>query len=148
MATTVRAGVSSSNPVQGYADDVQIATRQESVIQQMLSRTVMYLRWSGLEVNQAKCGVFYERRSGGNRWYSSKSDKPLSFTILREPITVYSRNETYPYLGHKFNISGRWEEQLTELTSDYSNRLDLIDISSLPIIFKLQVIRQGKATLF
>ena len=85
----------------------------------MLSRTEIYFRWSGLEVNQAKCAVFYERRSGGNRWYSSKSDKPPSFTILREPIRVYSHNETYPYLGHKFNIAGSWEEQLTELTSDY-----------------------------
>ena len=136
------AGVRSPNPVQGYADDIQIASRQECVIQQMLTRTEMYLRWSRLEVKQAKCAVFYERRSWGNRWYSSKSDKPPSFTILQEPMRVYSRHETYPYLGHKFNIAGSWEEQLTELTIDYSNRLDLIDISPLPTIFKLQAIRE------
>ena len=100
------------------------------------------MRWSGLEVKQAKCAVFYERRSGRNRCYSSKLDKPPSFTIFQEPIRVYSRNETYPYLGHKFNIAGKWAKQLTEFTSDYSNRLDLIDISPLPIIFKLQAIRE------
>ena len=50
--------------------------------------------------------LLLERPSGGNRWYSSKSDKQLSFTILQKPLRVYSRHETYPYLGHKFNVAG------------------------------------------
>ncbi|CAB1421857.1 unnamed protein product [Pleuronectes platessa] len=28
---------------------------------------------------------------------------------MGQPIRVYSRHETYTYLGHKFNISGEWE---------------------------------------
>ncbi|KAK0144026.1 hypothetical protein N1851_017633 [Merluccius polli] len=63
----VTCNVISPNPVQGYADDVQIASRQEAVINNMLSRTDSFLEWSGLEVKDSKCAVFYERRSGGNR---------------------------------------------------------------------------------
>ena len=55
---------------------------------------------------------------------------------------MYSRYKTYPYLGHKFNVAGNWEEQLTKLTSDYSNRLDLINFIPLPIIMKLQTITE------
>ncbi|KAF3852946.1 hypothetical protein F7725_013634 [Dissostichus mawsoni] len=61
-----------------------------------------------LEVKQAKCAVLHERRSGGNRWYKAKNDKPPSFLVMGQPIKVYSRNETYPYLGHRFNIAGEW----------------------------------------
>ncbi|KAI9541252.1 hypothetical protein NQZ68_032256 [Dissostichus eleginoides] len=59
--------VKSPNPVQGYADDVQVSSRQEDVIINMLARTDEFLQWSGLEVKQAKCAVLHERRSGGNR---------------------------------------------------------------------------------
>ncbi|KAF3854308.1 hypothetical protein F7725_022363 [Dissostichus mawsoni] len=100
--------VKSPNPVQGYADDVQVSSRQEDVIINMLARTDEFLQWSGLEVKQAKCAVLHERRSGGNRWYKAKNDKPPSFLVMGQPIKVYSRNETYPYLGHRFNIAGEW----------------------------------------
>ncbi|KAK5876227.1 hypothetical protein CesoFtcFv8_027217 [Champsocephalus esox] len=45
--------VKSPNPVQGYADDVQVSSRQEDVITDMLARTDEFLQWSGLEVKQA-----------------------------------------------------------------------------------------------
>ena len=74
-------GSTSPNPVQAFADDVLLATREEDVITNMLSHTDCFLQWSGLEVKNSKCAVFYERRSGGNRWYRAKHDHPLSFTI-------------------------------------------------------------------
>ncbi|KAI9538429.1 hypothetical protein NQZ68_014173 [Dissostichus eleginoides] len=108
--------VKSPNPIQGYADDVQVSSRQEDVIN-MLARTDEFLQWSGLEVKQAKCAILHERRSGGNRWYKAKNDKPPSFLVMGQPIKVYSRNESYPYLGHRFNIAGEWGEQVEELTT-------------------------------
>lgn len=47
------------NPLQGYADDVQVSSRQEDVIINMLTRTEEFLHWSGLEVKQSKCAVFH-----------------------------------------------------------------------------------------
>lgn len=44
--------VRSPNPVQGYANDVQVSSRQE-VITNMLPCTDRFLQWSGLEVEQA-----------------------------------------------------------------------------------------------
>lgn len=111
------AGVRSPNPVQGYADDVEISSRDESVITNMLLRTDEFIRWSGLDIKHTKYAAFYERRSGGNRWYKAKPDKPPAFSLMQKPIRLYERHETYPYLGHKFNISGDWEEQITELHS-------------------------------
>lgn len=93
-------------------------------------------------VVKTKCAAFYKMHSEGNHWYKSKSDKLPTFTILQKPIRVYSCHEIYSYLGHKINVAGDWEEQLTELTSDCSNRLDLIDFSSLPSIMKTQAIRE------
>ncbi|KAJ4947773.1 hypothetical protein JOQ06_009806, partial [Pogonophryne albipinna] len=37
--------VKSPNPVQGYADDVQVSSRQEDVIINMLARTDEFLQW-------------------------------------------------------------------------------------------------------
>ena len=52
---------------QGYADDVEISSRDEGVIHNMLARTDEFLHWSKLEVKHTKCAALYERRSGGNR---------------------------------------------------------------------------------
>ena len=142
MGQCAPAGARSPSPVQGYADDVQIASRTESVTHSMLQQTEHFLLSSKLQVKPTKCAVFYERRSGGNRWYHSKSDKPPTFSILEEPLRVYQRHETYTYLGHKFNVAGDWEEQLSELTSDYANRLNLIDSAPLPIMMKVQAITE------
>ena len=59
--------IRSPNPVQGYADDVEVSSRDESVIHNMLARTDEFLHWSKLEVKHTKCAALYERRSGGNR---------------------------------------------------------------------------------
>lgn len=134
--------IRSPNPVQAYADDVQVSSRDEKVIKTMLSHTDKFMRWSGLEVKNTKCAVFYERRSGGNRWYQAKKDKPPSFSIMGNEIKVYARHETYCYLGHRFNIAGEWEEQIHELSSEYCTRLDMVDSSPLPVAMKLQAIRE------
>ena len=34
-------------------------------------------------------------------------------------IKMYVRHETYCYLGYRFNIVGKWEEQIQELTAEY-----------------------------
>ena len=134
-------GVISPIPVQGYADDVVLASREESVIQNMLTRTDRFLEWSGLEVKTSKCAVLYERRSGGNRWYHSKTDTPPVFSIASQPIRVYSLHETYTYLGHKFNIAGEWKEQLHNIQAEFYSRLDLVDRCPLPLRMKLEAIR-------
>ena len=92
----------------------------------MLSKTDAFLEWSGLEVKDSKCAVLYERRSGGNRWYHSKTDTKTDFTICNKPLKVYSRHETYTYLGHKFNVAGDWSDQVDVIISEYSSRLDSI----------------------
>ena len=88
-------GAISPSPVQSYADDVLLASREERVIKNMLTRTDSFLEWSGLEVKDIKCAVLYERRSGGNRWYRSKTDTCPVFTMATKPIRVYSLHETY-----------------------------------------------------
>ena len=128
--------------MQGYADDVVVCSRHEGVIKDMLSRTDSFLEWSGLQVKQSKCAVFYERRSGGNRWYHAKSDTIPTFTINNVPIRVFARHETYSYLGHKCNIAGEWTAQVDEIVTDYMARLDMIHSSPLPLVMKLEAIGQ------
>ena len=108
----------------------------------MQARTDEFLPWSELVVKHIKCAALYERRSGGNRWYKAKSHKPPSFTITGQPIRVYSRHESNTYLGHNINIAGEWGEQAQELCSAYKNRIDLIDSSPLPVVMKLDAIRE------
>lgn len=135
-------GVISPIPVQGYADDVLMVSREECVVKNMLARTDAFLEWSGLEIKDTKCAVLYERRSGGNRWYHSKSDKCPVFTVATKPIRVYSLHETYAYLGHKINIAGEWKEQVNIILSEFTSKLDLIDKCPLPLTMKLEAIRQ------
>ena len=141
LCTCAPANVISPNPVQGYVDDVQIASLNGAVIKSMLSKTDSFLEWSGLEVKESKCAILYERRSGGNRWYHSKTDTKTDFTIGNKPLKVYSRHETYTYLGHKFNVAGEWNDQVNELISEYSSRLEFIHTSPLPLILKLEAVR-------
>ncbi|XP_063736744.1 mucin-2-like [Eleginops maclovinus] len=54
-----------------------------------------------------------ERRSGGNRWYQAKKDKPPSFSIMGDEIKVCARHETYCYLGHRFNIAVNGKSKYT-----------------------------------
>ena len=63
-------GVRSPNPVQGYTDDVEISSRDETVIHNMLLHTEHLIRWSNLDIKLTKCAAFYERWSGGTRWQS------------------------------------------------------------------------------
>ncbi len=58
LCSCAPASIISPNPVQGHADDVQVASRQEAVINNMLSRADSSLKWSGLEVKDSKCAVF------------------------------------------------------------------------------------------
>ena len=72
----------------------------------------------------------------------AKLDKHPNFTIMQAPIRLYDRHETYPYLGHKFNIAGNWDEQVTELCQEYIHRITLIDSAPLPVRMKIEAIRQ------
>ncbi len=135
-------GVISPIPVQGSADDVLMVSREECVVKNMLARTDAFLEWSGLEIKDTKCAVLYERRSGGNRWCRSKSDKCLVFTVATKPIQVYSLHVTYAYLGHKMNIAGEWKEQINIILSEFTYKLNLIDKCPLPLTMKLEAIRQ------
>lgn len=63
------------------------------------------------------------------------------FKICNKPLRVYSLHESYCYLGHKFNVAGEWKEQVNEIITEYSSRLDLINSSPLPLIMKLEAVR-------
>ncbi|KAK0144246.1 Serine protease 27 [Merluccius polli] len=52
-------------------------------------------------------------------------------TAAHQPIRVYSRHETYNYLGHKFNIAGEWNQQVNDMAHQFMTRLDLIDATPL-----------------
>ncbi len=119
-----------------------MVSREERVIKNMLARTDAFLEWSGLEIKDKKCAVLYERRSGGNRWSRSKSDKCPVFTVATKPIRVYSLHETYAYLGHKINMAEEWKEQVIIILSEFTSKLDLIDKCPLPLAMKLEAIRQ------
>ena len=58
LCMSAPANVISPNPVQGYADDVQVASYHGAVIKNMLSKTDSFLEWSGLEAKDSKCAVF------------------------------------------------------------------------------------------
>ncbi len=124
------------------ADDVLMVSREECVVKYMLARTDAFLEWSGLEIKDTKCAVLYERRSGGNRWYRSKSDKGPVFTVATKPIQVYSLHETYASLGHTINIAGEWKEQVNIILSEFTSKLDLIDKCPLPLTMNLKAISQ------
>jgi hypothetical protein len=108
----------------------------------MLLHTERFIRWSNLDIKRTKFAAFYERVRGGNRWYKAKLDKLPSFTIMQAPIRLYDRHETYPYLGHKLNIAGDWEEQVTEFCQEYIHRITLIDSAPLPVHIKIEAIKQ------
>ncbi len=121
---------------------VCVCVRACGPIQNILARTHAFLEWSGLEIKDTQCAVLYERRSGGNRWHRSKSDKCPVFTVATKPIRVYSLHETYAYLRHKINIAGEWKEQVNIILAEFTSKLDLINKCPLPLTMNLEAIRQ------
>ena len=61
-------------PVQGYADDIAIATPNELTTQEMTYASKPIIHRANLDIKASKYTAFYERRSGNN-WYKSKHDK-------------------------------------------------------------------------
>lgn len=70
------------------------------------------------------------------------SKSPI-FSIPKESIWIYSHHGTYACLGHKFNVAGDWKEQLSEL----HKQMGLIDSAPLPIMMKMQDIREVLAKI-
>ena len=45
----------SPNPVQAYADHVQMSSHHENIITDVLNRTDAFLEWSTLQMKESKC---------------------------------------------------------------------------------------------
>lgn len=56
--------------------------------------------------------------------------------------SIQNIHEIYTYLGDKFNVASELEQQVDETVSDYSTSLDFISTSPLPLIMKLEAVRQ------
>ena len=61
-------------PVQGYADDIAIATPNELTTHEMTYASEPIIHRANLDIKASKYTAFYERRSGNN-CYKSKHDK-------------------------------------------------------------------------
>ena len=86
----------SPSPVLGFADDIALINYFEKVFKLMFDKLVEKTKDTGLCMRPDKCAVLYERRSA-NRWYKSKSDKPLFLEIEGQKIKVYVRHEPFTY---------------------------------------------------
>ena len=67
------------------------------------------------------------------------SDAAVATAGIKPTLT---NHESYTYLRHKINIAGEWGEQAQALCCAYKNRIYLIDSSRLPVVMKLDAIRE------
>ena len=59
----------------------------------------------------------YERRSV-NRWYKSKSDKPLCIEIGGQKIAVHARHEPFIYLGKPVTMAGEPKDLIRNIIDE------------------------------
>ena len=69
--------------VQAFADDIELAANNLSVIKSMIGVAGSKMDDAGLRVKHEQCAVFYGRRSGNNRPFSySEKESQSNDTLL------------------------------------------------------------------
>ena len=81
----------------------------------------------------------YGLRSG-NRWYKEKGDKEPNLTVNDERISVLKRHEPFTYLGKPLTVAGETESQVPDMLKDYTEILDQIEKSRIPLALKLEAL--------
>ena len=128
------------NKVQGYVDDIVLATTDEASIVEMGSKTEQFLDHSGMKIKHRKCAILHGQRSGNN-WYRRDGTTNIHIEIQGDDIPKLGKSGTYQYLGHDISLDGKSNQsQVTDIFTSLSKILDKIDSSVLPIVAKLEAI--------
>ena len=123
----------------GFVDDIAFVSYFEKIINTMLEKLKMAISKSGLEICPEKCAIMYERRSR-NRWCKAKGDKEPNLSVNDEQISVLKRHEPFTYLGKPLTVAGETENQVPDMLKDYTEILDQIGKSHLPLALKLKAL--------
>ena len=128
------------NKVQGYVDDIVLATTDEASMVEMGFQTEHFLDHSGMKINHRKCAILHGQRSGNN-WYRRDGTTNIHIEIQGDEIPKLGKSGTYQYLGHDISLDGKSNQsQVTDIFTSLSQILNKIDSSALPIVAKLEAI--------
>ena len=83
------------NQVQGYVDDIVLATTDDALMTEMCIRPEHFLNYSDMQVKHRKCAILHGHRVGNN-WYK----------VGRTETSMLSyRKKKFPRLANLVNIS-------------------------------------------
>ena len=74
------------------------------------------------------------------RWCKAKGDKEPNLTVNDERISVLKRHAPFTYLGKPLTVAGETESQVPDMLKDYTEILDQIGKSHLPLALKLETL--------
>ena len=90
-------------------------------------------------VKPSKSAVLYSRRSGNN-WYRVKTGEVPNIEIQENKIPVLSKEKSYKYLGKSVSLVGEDYNQINEMVKEYTELIDKIKVSKLPVNLKINAI--------
>ena len=123
-------------PVQGFADEIAIVTRDERSVHETINVSEPIMQSANLDVKASKCAVLYGRRSGNN-WYTGKNDKKSNIVVQNKNTKVLKRKDSYQYLGELIAINGDDPKQVSEIIPTYKDQVEKICQCKLPLSFKV-----------
>lgn len=128
------------NQVQGYVDDIVLATPDADLMAEMGIRTNQFLNFSGMQVKHRKCAILHGHRVGNN-WYKRDTTNNINIVIQDNEIPKIGKTGKYQYLGYDFSLDGKSNQtQLNEIMDSLIQILDKINASELPIVSKVEAI--------
>ena len=100
------------NKVQGYVDDIVLATTDEASMVEMGSKAEPFLDHSGMKIKHRKYAILHGQRAGNN-WYRRDGTTNIHIEIQGDEIPKLGKSGTYHYLGH--DMTSAWMVNLISL---------------------------------
>lgn len=128
------------NQVQGYVDDIVLATTDEALMTEMGTKTDSFLNYSGMQVKHRKCAILHGQRVGNN-WNKRDRTDTIHIEIQGKEIPKIGKSGKYQYLGHDFSLDGKANHsQVTDIINSLVQTLCKISNSVLPVVAKVEAI--------
>ena len=107
-------------PGRAFADDITLVTNSNKSMVELLAAVDLFCSWSGMRVNISKSEI--------SAWDFNKNTTPdvSIVTMNGSPLQQLPASKAFRYLGFRFSLSGRWDEEIAHIFAVTSELIPIV----------------------
>lgn len=107
-------------PGRAFADDITLITNSGKSMAELLEAVNLFCMWSGMRVNVSKSEI--------SAWDFNNNTTPDTsmVTMNGTPLEQLPASKAFRYLGFRFSLSGRWEEEIAHIFAVTSELVPIV----------------------